>query len=192
MALIVDEGSGLAEAWGRTMALPAVAEKGKLNLNLTLATLGGHSSIPPKHTNIGLTSLLIAALERNPHPVIFKENDPVWGYLQCASRYSPGMPKGLKKSVEKAQGSKKAFGKLPEDILEYGIGSKKEGKGQGNIAEALMSTTQATDIIKGGFKINALVSGAARLKLRRLANLEIDESIHGCNVVIIPRISLMA
>ena len=111
---------------------------------MTLATLGGHSSIPPKHTNIGLTSLLIAALERNPHEPIFESSDPIWGYLQCASRYAPEIPKQLKKSVAKAQGSKKAFKDIPGEIIKYGLGTKQEGPGQGRMAEALITTTQAT------------------------------------------------
>lgn len=143
--------------WGRTFGLPAVAEKGKFNLNLTVSTLGGHSSVPPKHTNIGLTSLLIAELERNPHPAILERESPIWGYLQCAAEYAPDMPKGLKRSVRKSQKNEKAFERLPEDVIEYGLGGSWAGPGMGDMATAILSTTQATDIIYGGVKINALV-----------------------------------
>ncbi|ORX40185.1 putative carboxypeptidase s precursor [Kockovaella imperatae] len=156
MALLVDEGSGLSYNWGRRFALPAVAEKGKHNLNMTVSTLGGHSSIPPKHTNIGLTSLLIAELEKNPHQPMLEQSSPIWGYLQCASRYAPEIPRPLKRSVAKSQGSMKAFKRLPQDIIEHGLGTKPEGKGQGKMAEAIISTTQAADIMHAGFKINAL------------------------------------
>ena len=157
MSLLVDEGTGIQQSWGRTFGLPAVAEKGKFNLNLTVSTLGGHSSVPPKHTNIGLTSLLVAELERNPHPVIMEKTSPIWGYLQCAARYAPDMPEALRKSVIRSQNNAKAFQNLPEDVLEYGVGSGRSSEGMGNQAEALLSTTQATDIIYGGVKVNALV-----------------------------------
>ena len=158
MSLLVDEGSEIATLWGRTFGLPGVAEKGKFNLNITVATLGGHSSVPSKHTNIGLTSLLVAALERNPHPVILENESPVWGYLQCAATYAPKMPKELKKGVIKAQKSRKAFENLPELAIEHGLGLGETSSGMGDLTTALLSTTQATDIIYGGVKVNALVS----------------------------------
>jgi Gly-Xaa carboxypeptidase len=157
MSLLVDEGSGISTTWGRTFGLPAVAEKGKFNLNMTVSTLGGHSSVPPKHTNIGMTSLLVAALEKNPHPVILEEESPIWGFLQCAANFAPDMPKGLKKSVGKAQGSKKAFEELPEEVIDVGLGGDWATPGMGDMTEALLSTTQAADIIYGGVKVNALV-----------------------------------
>ncbi|GFZ45301.1 hypothetical protein JCM24511_03027 [Saitozyma sp. JCM 24511] len=156
MSLLVDEGSGISTTWGRSFGLPAVAEKGKFNLNMTVSTLGGHSSIPPKHTNIGMTSLLVAALEKNPHPVILEEESPIWGFLQCAANYAPDMPKGLKKSVGKAQGSKKAFEELPEEVIDVGLGGDWATPGMGDMTEALLTTTQAADIIYGGVKVNAL------------------------------------
>ena len=157
MSLLVDEGSGISETWGRTFGLPAVAEKGKFDLNLTLATLGGHSSVPPAHTNIGLTSLLIAEMEKHPHPVILQRKSPVWSYLQCAVDYAPDMPGKLKKSVKKSINDDKRFAKLPEDVIGYGLGSGAKIPGMGDLTTAILSTTQAIDIIYGGVKVNALV-----------------------------------
>ena len=68
------------------------------------------------------------------------------------------MPSKLKKSVGEALKSDKAFKALPEEIMEYGLGSSHAGPGNGNMAEALLHTSQAIDMINGGFKINALVS----------------------------------
>lgn len=147
--------------WGRTFGLPAVAEKGKLNLNITVSTLGGHSSVPPAHTNIGLSALLIAKLESNPFPITLQRESPVWGYLLCASEYAPDMPGGLKKAVAKAQKSSKALKALPDAVLKYGLGSTWTGSGQGAIERAMLGTTQAVDIINGGVKVNALVSSGA-------------------------------
>ncbi|KAL7423235.1 hypothetical protein Q5752_002535 [Cryptotrichosporon argae] len=158
MAILVDEGGGMASAWGRTFGLPAVAEKGKYDLNMTVSTLGGHSSVPPVHTGIGLTALLIAQLERNPYPTRLEKASPIWGHLQCAAEFAPDMPSKLKKAVVKAEGgNERAFRSIPETLVEVGNGgSMSTGPGQGNIVRAILSTTQATDIISGGVKVNAL------------------------------------
>lgn len=42
-SLLVDEGGGDAEMYGRLFALPATAEKGLGDLRVTVETLGGHS-----------------------------------------------------------------------------------------------------------------------------------------------------
>lgn len=156
MAMLVDESShGIETQWGQTFGLPAVAEKGKFDLNMTVSTRGGHSSIPPAHTGIGLTSLLVATLERHPHEPRLEKTSPIWGFLQCAADYASDMPKDLKKAVKKSNaGDKKAFKHLPRKLIEAMPG--RAGPGQGNIVEALMTTTQAADIIYGGAKINAL------------------------------------
>lgn len=45
-----DEGGGFAEQDGVIAAMPAVAEKGYLDVHVQVNTLGGHSSVPPPHT----------------------------------------------------------------------------------------------------------------------------------------------
>ncbi|WWD18397.1 hypothetical protein CI109_102847 [Kwoniella shandongensis] len=156
-SLIVDEGSGMQTVWGQTFGLPAVAEKGKLNLNLTVSTLGGHSSVPPPHTNIGLTARLITALEDNPNPIELEKKSPIWGFLQCAAGYAADIPESLKESTVKSiKGDKKAFKELPETFVKAGLGESRTGPGQGNGVQSLLSTTQAVDIINGGVKVNAL------------------------------------
>ncbi|EFA83998.1 peptidase M20 family protein [Heterostelium album PN500] len=49
------------------------AEKGFLTVELTVTTVGGHSSMPPKNTAIGILSSAIAKLEANPMKSNFKE-----------------------------------------------------------------------------------------------------------------------
>jgi hypothetical protein len=47
----LDEGGiGVEEHWGTNFALPATAEKGFVNVLITLDMAGGHSSTPPDHT----------------------------------------------------------------------------------------------------------------------------------------------
>lgn len=46
-----DEGiAGIEEHFGTEFALPGVAEKGYIDVSVTIDTAGGHSSTPPDHT----------------------------------------------------------------------------------------------------------------------------------------------
>ncbi|WVQ96848.1 hypothetical protein IAU59_003955 [Kwoniella sp. CBS 9459] len=157
ISLLIDEGSGIQEIWGRNFGLPAVAEKGTVNINVTISTLGGHSSVPPDHTNIGLTARLITEIEDHPHSPSLNDKSPIWGFLQCAARYADEIPKEIKDTTLKSiGGDKDAFGDLPRLLIESDYGGARKGPGQGSVARALISTTQATDIIRGGVKVNAL------------------------------------
>lgn len=156
---LIDEGSGMINTWGQQFATPAVAEKGHYDLGITVSTLGGHSSVPPPHTAIGLISLLIAELERNPHEATIAESSPVYEFMTCAAAYAKDMPKKLKGMVIKAEdGDLKAWKSLPEEIISVGMGGAPAGPGQGDPIKSMLTTTQAVDIIHGGLKVNALVS----------------------------------
>ena len=41
---------GFQDVYGSVVALPSVTEKGYLDIQLTVTSPGGHSSVPPKHT----------------------------------------------------------------------------------------------------------------------------------------------
>jgi Gly-Xaa carboxypeptidase len=46
-----DEGiAGIEEHFGTQFALPATAEKGYIDVSVTVDNAGGHSSTPPDHT----------------------------------------------------------------------------------------------------------------------------------------------
>jgi Gly-Xaa carboxypeptidase len=49
-ALLVDEGGIFLDIEGSVIAIPGIAEKGKLDTKVKVMTAGGHSSIPPAHT----------------------------------------------------------------------------------------------------------------------------------------------
>ncbi|WWD03733.1 hypothetical protein V865_001789 [Kwoniella europaea PYCC6329] len=157
MSLLIDEGNGLVETWGQQFATPAVAEKGHVDIGLTVSTLGGHSSVPPPHTAIGLISLLIAQLEAHPHEPTISAKSPVYEFMTCAATFAESMPAKLKKLVIKAEkGSKKAWKDLPLEIISTGMDGSSHGPGQGDPLRSLLTTTQAVDIINGGLKVNAL------------------------------------
>ena len=71
--MILDEGGaigepGLIPGISKPVALLGIAEKGFVSLELVAEAAGGHSSMPPKHTAIGLLAEAITRLEANPMP----------------------------------------------------------------------------------------------------------------------------
>ncbi|KAJ5162200.1 Peptidase M20 [Penicillium capsulatum] len=124
-------------------ALPGVGEKGSLDLALDLAVPGGHSSIPPAHTGIGIMSEIIYELERQE---LFTAQLEPWhpshGMLQCQTQYSP-------QHVEPWLADKLAEGNaaaLAEAMAES----------RGPKVRYTLQTSQAADLIRGGVKTNAL------------------------------------
>jgi carboxypeptidase PM20D1 len=70
--LVLDEGGILGERLipGLTapVGLVGIAEKGYLSLELRVRAAGGHSSMPPVHTAIGILAAGLARLESRPMP----------------------------------------------------------------------------------------------------------------------------
>lgn len=69
---VLDEGGAIVENIVPGLAAPiafiGIAEKGYVSLELQVASEGGHSSMPPEHTAIGILSAAIHRLESNPMP----------------------------------------------------------------------------------------------------------------------------
>jgi Gly-Xaa carboxypeptidase len=83
--LIIDDGGlGIKEINGATFALPGLGEKGKygqhrksyystdgcigyFDVKVTAETEGGHSSVLPDHTGVGILSKIISAIEGHPY-----------------------------------------------------------------------------------------------------------------------------
>lgn len=69
---VMDEG-GIIKTDGipgldKPIALVGIGEKGYLSLELTATADGGHSSMPPRQTSIGIIAAAINKLEKNPFP----------------------------------------------------------------------------------------------------------------------------
>lgn len=141
MEMLVDEGGGMRKVDDVMYAVPAIAEKGFLDIVLTLNTPGGHSSAPPKHTNIGIMSRLIAAIEDHPFAPHIDEYNPFWNYLKCEVENSP---KTAEPWLREALDNK-------DDFAERLISSRGE-----SIVRWFMQTSQAVDIVNGGIKDNQL------------------------------------
>jgi len=70
--LVLDEGlavtHGIVPGLTKPAALVGLAEKGYLSVELTVEGEGGHSSMPPPHTAVGVLAEAVTRLEANPVP----------------------------------------------------------------------------------------------------------------------------
>lgn len=84
---LLDEGAGIMPevlpGVKMPVAMVGVGEKGQLTLELKVEGSGGHASIPPRHTTIGVLARALNKLEANPMParldfveVLFKQISP--------------------------------------------------------------------------------------------------------------------
>ena len=75
LEFVIDEGGSIVEGMvpgvRAPVALIGVAEKGYASLDLTVSGAGGHSSMPPPHTAIGVLSRALYHLEQHPMPARF-------------------------------------------------------------------------------------------------------------------------
>ena len=71
--LVIDEGGGVVEnvfpGVKKPCALIGIAEKGMLNLTLSIESNGGHASAPKPHTPIGHLSRAVCCVEDHPFPM---------------------------------------------------------------------------------------------------------------------------
>lgn len=88
---VLDEGTAILESdfagVSKPKALIGIAEKGYLTLELSAITDGGHSSMPPENTAVGILSAAIVNLEKNPMPA--RLEGPL---LQTFESLAPEMP----------------------------------------------------------------------------------------------------
>ncbi|KAI1400828.1 carboxypeptidase s [Hypoxylon fuscum] len=145
-AVIVDEGAGTSTVWGSTFALPGVAEKGYIDVEIIVRMPGGHSSIPPAHNGIGVMSELITLIEANPYEPHLHPENPYLGLLQCGAAHGPAFPSKLKKLLPSHSGE------TCSNKDKLAIEAAKAGDG----VKYLFTTSVAPDVISGGVKNNAL------------------------------------
>ncbi len=142
---ILDEGSLVTEGnmpgLNRPLGLIGIAEKGYVTLTLTARTHGGHSSMPPAQTTIGVLSKAITTLEAEPMPATFK------GPTRLMFDYA-GPETNIPMRVVLA--NRWLFGK----ILKKQLSEK-------STANALIRTTTAATMIDGGVKENVLPTHAS-------------------------------
>ncbi|KIJ65717.1 hypothetical protein HYDPIDRAFT_39633 [Hydnomerulius pinastri MD-312] len=157
-ALILDEGGGCEKDGDVIFANPSVSEKGYLDVQVEVSTPGGHSSVPPEHTGIGLLSRLVTAIEDNPHKPQLIRSGTQFAATQCKAAYAPSYPDNLRGLAQKASSDDSALEQLQEGLL-----------GLLPVYKAMLGTTQAVDLIEGGVKVNALPERASAVVNHRIA-----------------------
>ncbi|KAF9269527.1 carboxypeptidase S [Marasmius fiardii PR-910] len=155
-AFMIDEGAGYMEQYGSVFATPGIAEKGSTNVNIEVATPGGHSSVPPQHTSIGILSALLVHMEENPFEIHLERGTPLYEFVQCFP-HATDLPDSLRKAIKRAKRSDKALKEIEEYIF------------QNPTLRSLAGTTQAIDIVRGGVKSNALPEQAYAVVNQRVS-----------------------
>lgn len=143
---IVDEGLGLMPNpnSGMIMALPATGEKGYIDLYVNLTMQGGHSSLPPDHTSIGIMGQLVSNIESDQFRPALTTKNPFLSHLQCMAVYDDELSSLVRKVILNADTNKFANKKIVESLSKQ------------LLTKYMLKTSQAIDIIKGGEKNNAL------------------------------------
>lgn len=89
--LILDEGQALLEGLvpgvEATVGAVGIAEKGYATLNLVVQSEGGHASMPPRQTAVGILGAALARLEETPCSAKFDE--PAAGFLEALAAEMP-------------------------------------------------------------------------------------------------------
>jgi carboxypeptidase PM20D1 len=139
LACVLDEGGGVVEGALPGVKAPVaavgVAEKGYLSLVLEAEGSGGHSSMPPAHTTIGMLSLAVERLEGSPFPVSF---DAIYSFM----RY---IGSDLSFSMQLAMANLW--------LLRGTVQNRMEANPTTN---SFIRTTQAVTMVAGGIKDNIL------------------------------------
>ena len=91
LEFVLDEGGGISEGTipgiDKSVATVGISEKGYLSLELSVEVSGGHSSVPPPQSAVGILSAAISRLEQNPFPL--RLSGPV---RQMYEALAPEMP----------------------------------------------------------------------------------------------------
>ncbi|KAJ5143140.1 uncharacterized protein N7515_001927 [Penicillium bovifimosum] len=156
--LIMDEGStGIQREFDQSFAVVSVAEKGYLDVGISVSSTGGHASNPPDHNVIGILSEIVVAIESNPFPGIVTPKNPMFRFLECGAVHAP--PASFPMAVRRL----------------LGPAAQNDSSSQERLAQTLddtrhfFQTTQSVGKINGGVKINAIPETASTMINLRLA-----------------------
>nr|XP_033774720.1 N-fatty-acyl-amino acid synthase/hydrolase PM20D1 isoform X3 [Geotrypetes seraphini] len=90
LSFLSDEGlavlDGVMKGIERPVALVGTTEKGSITLTLTVQSVPGHSSFPPKETSIGILAAAVSRLEQNPLPSLFGKGPELATFEQLATQ----------------------------------------------------------------------------------------------------------
>lgn len=145
LGFVLDEGGAVATGvlpGAPPLALVGIGEKASLDVELTAFGEGGHSSLPPAHTAVGRVASAVAAIERRP---MAPRLETQRAFLESVAEVIPG-PRGtlLRNSSLSAPLLRAVLTRSPQ-------------------TNALIRTTMAATVIRGGVKSNVLPQEATAL-----------------------------
>ncbi|KUJ21357.1 carboxypeptidase S [Mollisia scopiformis] len=160
-SIIVDEGViGISKVAGRSFGSPQASEKGHMDAVIRIHVPGGHSSMAPPHTSIGILSEVVTVLENNARrnfPSRFTSNNPFYYQLHCAAEDPlTDISPELRHALKSPNRNDKVVELLKKDFLK----------------DILLRTSQAVTIFNSGSKSNALPQYAQTLVNYRISNEE--------------------
>lgn len=174
--MLLDEGAGYGDVYGRVIAVPGIGEKGSLNVRITVTSPGGHSSLPPPRTSIGMLAELLVQYEKNPFEVHLTRGSPTYRNAQCMAQHAPGVSSSLKEHMLRAEHCDGALRAAEQELF------------KNRAFMSLVGTTQAIDLVDGGVKVNALpeqawaivnhrVSTESSISATKVRDIELLESL---------------
>ncbi len=174
--LVLDEGgalaTGLIPGVSAPVALVGIAEKGYVTVALTAQAEGGHSSMPPDETAVGMLAAAITRLEHHQMPrAIRGPTAAMFDYLGPEMSFAPRL----------VMANRWLFG----GVLAREFGATPQGN-------AMLRTTTAPTVVQAGVKENVLPSSARALVNFRILPGDSVESVveHVRQVVHDSRISV--
>jgi len=173
---VTDEGGflalGMMPGVSAPVAMIGTSEKGYLSLELTVETVGGHSSVPPSTSSIGILSEAIHKIETHPMPA--HVHGPIGEFLE----YGAGSASFPMRVVFRNMW---LFGPVVQHILESAPDTN-----------ATLRTTAAATIFRAGTKDNVMPSRATAIVNFRLLPGDTIASVieHVRSVVDDPRVKL--
>ena len=149
---LIDEGGLIAQSFmpglRKPVAVIAPAEKGIVTLHLSSRGKGGHSSMPPPQSSIGVLAAALARLEANQFPTDFSHTR---AFLEAVADEMPFANRIIMKNLW-----------LFQPLVMASFASD-------NQAQASMRTTTAVTMIDGGIKANVLpIETTAKVNFRIL------------------------
>jgi len=128
-----------------------------VNTKVIVSTPGGHSSVPPPHTSIGILARLLVEIEANPFKPHLDRGTPVYSTVQCVAEHAKDFSAQLRALVRTSVHSDSALRELEAALI------------NDPFYVSLISTTQAIDLVRGGVKTNALPEEAWAVVNHRIA-----------------------
>jgi carboxypeptidase PM20D1 len=173
---VLDEGMaitrGMVPGIAGPVALIGTAEKGYVSVELSVQAEGGHSSMPPRSTAIGILAQAIHALEQHPMP---------GGIAGVAAETFEFLGPEMALPQRALFANLWLFGPLVEHVLAGSPGT-----------DALLRTTTAATMIEGGVKENVLPSRARAVVNFRIRPGDSIEAVleHVRSTVADPRVAV--